>query len=145
MFFLLTRAAKWLASPAEGDVKHTSPNTSSPSRPHVTSDWRPLSPERKFCKRSAHHPANGLIDTRRNKRGGGGSGSDAVQREKWNQRLNYCMIVRSQKTWASFGIKCLIIGFRPCRTHAIPPTNGSVWRNRASWVREGQKISRRQN
>lgn len=54
------------------------------------------------------------------------------------------MIAHSPKTWASFGRKCLIIGFRPCQTHAIPPTNGSVWKNWASWVREGQKIARRQ-
>lgn len=46
------------------------------------------------------------------------------------------------KDGASFGRKCLIIGFRPCQTHAIPPTNSSVWRNWASWVREGQKIAR---
>lgn len=64
--------------------------------------------------------------------------------EKLNQWLNYCMIAHSPKTWASFGRKCLIIGFRPCQTHAIPPTNGSVWKNWASWVREGQKIARRQ-
>lgn len=54
------------------------------------------------------------------------------------------MIAHSPKTWASFGRKCLIIGFWPCQTHAIPPTNGSVWKNWASWVREGQKIARRQ-
>lgn len=64
--------------------------------------------------------------------------------EKLNQWLNYCMIAHSPKTWASFGRKCLIIGFRPCQTHAIPPTNGSVRKNWASWVREGQKIARRQ-
>ncbi len=65
--------------------------------------------------------------------------------EKLNQWLNYCMIAHSPKTWASFGRKCLIIGFRPCQTHAFPPTNGSVWKIWASWVREGQKIARRQN
>lgn len=54
------------------------------------------------------------------------------------------MIAHSPKTWASFGRKCLIIGFRPCQTHAIPPTNGSVRKNWASWVREGQKIAGRQ-
>lgn len=54
------------------------------------------------------------------------------------------MIAHSPKTWASFGRKCLIIGFRPCQTHAIPPTNGSVRKNWASWVREGQKIARQQ-
>lgn len=54
------------------------------------------------------------------------------------------MIAHSPKTWASFGRKCLIIGFRPCQTHAIPPTNGSVRKNWASWVREGQEIARRQ-
>lgn len=64
--------------------------------------------------------------------------------EKLNQWLNYCMIAHSPKTWVSFGRKYLIIGFRPCQTHAIPPTNGSVRKNWASWVREGQKEARRQ-
>lgn len=64
--------------------------------------------------------------------------------EKLNQWLNYCMIAHSPKTWASFGRKCLIIGFRPCQTHAIPPTNGSVRKDWASWVIEGQKLARRQ-
>lgn len=54
------------------------------------------------------------------------------------------MIAHSPKTWASFGRKCLIIGFWPCQTHAIPPTNGSVRKNWASWVTEGQKLARRQ-
>lgn len=49
------------------------------------------------------------------------------------------MIAHSPKTLASFARKCLIIGFRPCQTHAIPPTNGSVRRKQASWVKEGQK------
>lgn len=47
------------------------------------------------------------------------------------------------KDGASFGRKCLIIGFRPCQTHAIPSTNSCVWKIWASWVREGQKIARR--
>lgn len=71
-------------------------------------------------------------------------GRECCAGEKLNQWLNYCMIAHSPKTWASFGRKCLIIGFRPCQTHAIPPANGSVRKNWASWVREGQKIARRQ-
>lgn len=71
-------------------------------------------------------------------------GRECCAGEKLNQWLNYCMIAHSPKTWASFGRKCLIIGFRPCQTHAIPPANGSVRKNWASWVREGRKIARRQ-
>lgn len=98
-----------------------------------------------------HPPPHGLIYTterqngrKRKMRNGGWERERCCAGEKLNQWLNYCMIAHSPKTWASFGRKCLIIGFRPCQTHAIPPTNGSVWKNWASWVREGQKIARRQ-
>ncbi len=130
-----------LTSPVEGVVQHIHLHKRRKLVftycDHMITDWRPVG-------WSDLHYRETEWEKERKMRDRGWERERCCAGEKLNQWLNYCMIAHSPKTWASFGRKCLIIGFRPCQTHAIPPTNGSVWKNWASWVREGQKIARRQ-